>query len=185
MKTSNRVLACLVLMTSVGMAHAQSASQNTYFEVGLGATSIKDGAFNITPITGQTTLGHNFHENLAIEGSLIFTVSERTEQNKAVDNNNKTEVGFGVAGLAVYLKPQLNLSKNTQVFARLGVSSIEGTGRQGQSTIFSDSHSSFSYGVGIQTAITKRIYGQLSYTLLSKKEEITFQTSGVSLGYRF
>ena len=182
-KRNSCLLASLVL--AAAGAHAQSSASATYVEAGLDATVISAKDFESAPTTGRLTLGHNLHPNLAIEGSLIFTVSEAVQETKQKPTNKAAQDTFGLSGAALYLKPKMALSKDTEVFARIGYSSVKYSTTINKTSMELDPEGSFSYGVGIQTNISKNLFAQGSYTLLSKNKDIKAESLGVSLGYRF
>jgi opacity protein-like surface antigen len=182
MKAKSKLLASFVLSAAVCGVHAQNA---TYVEAGLDATTISATNFESSPATGRFTLGHNLHPNLAIESSLIFTVAEAEQETKEKSKNKVAKDTFGVSGVALYLKPKMALSQYTEVFARVGYSSVKYSTTVDKTSIKGDPEGSFSYGVGIQTNISKNLFAQGSYTLLSKNNDIKSESLGVSLGYRF
>lgn len=217
MKIKNLAFSCSVIVSVVGVAHAQSLpeggqnqnvssgnqsqnvfvsipaaeernTRNTYIEFGASATELRgeslNGEVRIKPLAASFTLGHNFHKNLALEAT-VFGTEERTTEDKRIDSKDKEELGLSAVGVAIYVKPQLHLSNDTTLFARVGYSGIQTVARINKETENSETYKSISYGVGIQTAITKNIYGQLNYMVLSKADEIKYESAGVSLGWRF
>jgi opacity protein-like surface antigen len=185
MKAYCQLLASLVLAATASGVQAQSAASATYVEAGFDATRISADEFESFPTTGRLTLGHNLHPNLAIESTLIFTASEAVEGKDPKSKNKADEITFGVSGAALYLKPKMALSKDTEVFARLGYSSVRYSATINKSIVKDDPMGSFSYGVGVQTNITNKLYAQGSFTLLSKTKDTMAESVGVTLGYRF
>jgi hypothetical protein len=185
MKANYQLLASIVLVATASGVHAQSAASATYIEAGIDATRLSASEFESFPTTGRLTLGHNLHPNLAIESTLIFTASEAVEGKNKTSKKKADQITYGVSGAALYLKPKMALSKDTEFFARVGYSSVRYSATINKSNIKNDSLGSFSYGVGIQTNITNKLYAVGSFTMLSKTKGAMAESVGVSLGYRF
>ena len=98
---------------------------------------------------------------------------------------NNINVDVSVAGYGVYLKPKMEIAKDTEVFARVGYTSAKLTASSGNVSVTGDTVSSFSYGAGVQTVLTKDWYAQADYMIFSKKDGATSKGLGVSVGYRF
>lgn len=179
MKTTNRMLTSLVLVASTGIASAQTAAKDFYVEGGLVPMKISGGSESVTPVVARLTLGKNINANLSIEGVYAFTASKDSMK---VDNVN---LDIGVSGYGVYLKPKMEIAKDTEVFARLGYSSAKVAASSGNVSVTGDTVNSVSYGFGIQTVLNKDWYAQADYMLFSKKDGDTAKGLGVSVGYRF
>lgn len=179
MKTINRVLTSLVLVASAGVVGAQSASKDFYVEGGLVPMKISGDALSVTPTVGRVILGKNINTNLAIEGAYAFTASKDSIK---VDNIN---LDISVSGYGVYLKPKMEVAKDTEVFARLGYTSSKFTASSGNVSVTGDTVNSVSYGAGVQTVLNKDWYAQADYMVFSKKDGVTAKGLGVSVGYRF
>jgi hypothetical protein len=179
MKTISRVLASLVLVATAGVASAQTAAKDFYVEGGLASTKLSETGIAVTPVTARVTLGKNINDNLAVEGAYVFTASKDSTK---IGNTN---VDIGVSGYGLYLKPKFEVAKGTEVFARVGYSSVKYTASAGNTSVTGDTMSSFSYGAGMQTEINKDWYAQADYMVLSKKDGTTAKGFGVSAGYRF
>lgn len=179
MKTISRLLASLVLVATSGVASAQAAAKDFYVEAGLVPMKISEDGVAVTPVVARLTFGKNINSNLAIEGVYAFTASKDSMQ---INNIN---VDVSVAGYGVYLKPKMEIAKDTEVFARVGYTSAKLTASSGNVSVTGDTVSSFSYGAGVQTVLTKDWYAQADYMIFSKKDGATSKGLGVSVGYRF
>ena len=169
MKTISRVLASLILVATAGVASAQTAAAQPKFygEVGYLPLNIKfsDGS-KVTPNLVRGVVGTEINDNLAAEGSLGLTLSKD-------DGVSATTVG-------AFLKPKYAITKDAEVFARIGVTRTslggEGTG----------SMTKAAYGFGAQMEINKDVYGQVDYMHYGKDAAgSTVRGFTVSIGTRF
>lgn len=179
MKTISRVLASLVLVATAGVAGAQSAAKDFYVEGGLAPMKISGEGLGVTPLAARLTLAKNINDNLAVEGVYAFTVSKDSQ------TFNNTNIDIAVSGYGLYLKPKFAVAKDTEVFARVGYTSSKMTASVGRVSAESDTINSLSYGIGLQTSLTKDWYAQGDYMVFSKKDGVTAKGFGVSVGYRF
>ena len=179
MKTISRVLASLVLVATAGVASAQTAAKDFYAEGGLASTKVTDVGVNVTPVTARVTLGKNINDNLAVEGIYFATASKDSLM------FNNVNIDIGISGYGAYLKPKFEVSKGTEVFARVGYTGVKYTASAGNVSVTGSTVNSLSYGVGIQTEINSDWYAQADYMMLSKKDGTTAKGIGVSVGYRF
>ena len=177
MKTINRLLASVVMLTAAGVASAQGAAKEFYVEAGLAPTKIS--SVEVTPVVARATLGKNINENLSIEGVYAFTA---VKDSLTILNTN---VDISVAGYGIYLKPKFEVAKGTEVFGRIGYTSVKYTASAGNVSASGDRVNSLSYGAGVQTEISKDWYAQADYMVFSKKDGDTAKGFGVSVGYRF
>lgn len=179
MKTISRMLASLVFVAAAGAATAQTAAKDFYVEGGLVPMKISGDGESVTPVVARLTLGKNINANLAIEGAYAFTASKDSMK---VNNVN---VDVSASGYGVYLKPKMEVAKDTEVFARIGYTSSKLTASSGNVSVTGDTVNSVSYGAGVQTVLNKDWYAQADYMVFSKKDGVTAKGLGVSVGYRF
>ena len=179
MKNSKYALIALLSALAAGSVSAQSMSNQGYYgEVGYSALKFDDGASTPTPQLARFVVGKNINENLAFEGMAAFTVSKDTWQ----EGVNKGELSG--KHLGIYAKPKMEIAKDTEIFARVGVShtSWKSNSSAGDS---SDSFTKLAYGLGVQTQFTRDIYGQVDYMDLGKKDGVSAKGFTVSVGTRF
>ncbi len=179
MKTISRVLASLVLVATAGVASAQTAAKDFYFEGGLVPMKITGDDLDVTPVAARLTLGKDINANLAVEGVYVFTASKDSIKVRNVN------VDISIAGYGLYLKPKMEVTKGTEVFGRVGYTSAKLTASAGNVSVTGDTVNSLSYGVGVQTEINKDWYAQADYMLFTKKDGDTAKGFGISAGYRF
>lgn len=168
------VAVLVVTSTCFTLAQAQSLyplSTHYYAEVGLLATDIKDNGPTYNPNSMRLLVGKPLDRNLAIEGMYAFTVN--SENQPGVDAKSSY---YGIG-----LKPQMGLSDNTDLFARIGYARSYVTGSPAGEKTLSD----WMYSIGVQTKFTQDIYGQLDYTTYLHREGVSANAVGFSVGMRF
>ena len=177
MKNSRHALVALLAVLATGAVSAQSMSNQGYYgEVGYTALNMKNDStgFDATPKLARVTFGKEIDKNLSVEGSYAFTASK---DSSVVDGTNYTAkaTAFGVS-----LKPKIEISKDVEVFARVGA----------LHTKYEDEGSSFSktklaYGIGMQAQLSKDVYSQVDYMNYYKQESATAKGFTISVGTRF
>lgn len=169
MKTINRVLASLILVATAGMASAQTAAKDFYVEGGLLGLEVKNNNINYsaTPMLARFLVGKEINQNLAVEGMTGFTVSK---------DDNLSGTTFGA-----YFKPKMEVSKDVEMFARIGVARTKLKDDSASETV-----TKVAYGFGAQVQFTKDVYGQVDYMHYGKYEEgATARGLTFSVGTRF
>ena len=119
-------------------------------------------------------VGVNVHDNLSVEGMAAVTVVSDTYQNADISAN----------AWGVFLKPKLQVTQDTQVFARAGYVSSE-LKASVSNYAASTSGSDVGYGLGGQTQITSKVYGQIDYMNYYNKNGFAAKGFTVSVGARF
>lgn len=143
-----------------------------YGEVGYTPLQIDigGGVPTFKPKLMRFIVGKDVNENLSIEGMFATTASTDSYQGVDISANS-----YGI-----FLKPKIDMTKDTQIFARVGYAKSEL-----KLNTYSDSASSTSYGIGAQTKFTKNIFGGIDYTNFYKKDGVTAKGLTVSVGTRF
>ncbi|WP_281891350.1 porin family protein [Limnohabitans sp. TEGF004] len=176
MKTTKIALATLFSLCVAGSALADSYKNDSgyYAELGYTPLSLGDSTATVKPKLARFGVGKNVHENLAVEAMYATTVSKDTYQGADV-----TSSGYGL-----FLKPKMEIAKNTELFGRLGWFKTNlKVSASGLSA--ADSGSDFSYGLGVQTKLTDTLYGQVDYMNFYHKDGITSKALSFSIGARF
>ncbi len=179
MKKVNKLFAGLVVLCA---ASASFAGSDIYTEVGYVPMKITDSdGDSVKPKTLKVTVGKEINPNLAVEADYFRTVS------KSNFTSGGTTAEVSVSGYGVYLKPKFEVAKDTELFARVGYGSAKAKLEAGtvQASGNFNQNKSATYGLGIQTAFTKNVYGQADYMVYNKKDGVKVQGFGVSVGYRF
>lgn len=140
---------------------------------------VSDSDLSTTPIAARFTLGTNINESLAVEAVYVGTAKKDSVN---VDNIN---ADIAISGYGVYVKPKMEVAKDTEVFGRIGYTSAKLTASAGNISVDSNTVSSLSYGAGVQTEINKDWYAQADYMVFSKKDGATAKGLALSVGYRF
>ncbi len=167
MKTINRVLASLILVATAGMASAQTAAKDFYVEGGLLGLKFADSTSSNTPMLARLVVGKEINQNLAVEG--LAGVTLRKDEDLSA-----TTVG-------AFLKPKMEVSKDVELFARVGVTH---TGTKYNSGSYSTTKAA--YGFGAQMQLSKDVYGQVDYMHYAKDGLGTnARRFTVSVGTRF
>ncbi len=177
MKNSKYALVTLLALLAAGTASAQSMSNQGYYgEVGYTALHIKNdnNGFAITPKLARLTVGKELDKNLAVEGTYAFTTSKDSGVVGGVTYTGK-ESFYGA-----YLKPKMEIAKDVEAFARIGALHTKYEDETG-----SLSKTKLSYGIGVQTQLTKDVYGQVDYMSYYKQDGMTAKGFTVSVGTRF
>jgi len=176
MKLSKNALVALLALLAASTSSAQSMNMDSgyYGEIGYTPISISGDEITLKPKLARFIVGKDINENLSVEGMYSATVSEDNYQGVDISANS-----YGV-----FLKPKMEVAKDTEVFARVGfVKSELKASVSGLSA--SSSGSDASYGLGIQTKFTKDVYGQVDYMNYYSKNGTTSKGFTFSVGTRF
>lgn len=172
MKNSKHALIALLAVLSASVASA--SDQGFYGEAGYSLFSINGSGDTYKPKLARVVVGKDIHENLSVEGMYANTLSKGSTNGTAISISN-----YGI-----YLKPKMEVAKDTEVFARVGWSrsAVKATT---SNTSESSSDSDGSYGLGVQTKFTKDVYGQVDYMSYYSKDGVSIKGFTVSVGTRF
>lgn len=165
MKTISRVLVSLVLVATAGMASAQTSAKDFYVEGGVLGLKFKDSTDSSTPKLARFIVGKDINANLAVEAMGAFTVEK-------ADGLSANEVG-------VFAKPKMLIANDTNAFIRVGVART-GLGGSGDGHI-----TRAAYGVGVETQLSKDVYGQVDYMHYGKQADLNVRGFTLSVGTRF
>jgi hypothetical protein len=176
MKNAKFAWVALLAALAAGTASAQSMVHDSgyYGEIGYTPLSIDGKGVKYKPDVVRFVFGKDLNSNLSIEGMYLTTVSK--------DTYNGTTASY--SGYGLYLKPKMELTNDTEVFARVGYARSESK-ESGAGFSSSGSGSDLSYGIGIQTKFTKEVYGQLDYINYYDKDSVKIKGFTVSMGTRF
>jgi hypothetical protein len=176
MKNSKFAWLALLAALAAGNASAQSMMHDSdyYGEIGYTPLNIDGAGVTYKPDVARFVIGKDLNSNLSIEGMYSTTVSK--------DSYNGSTVSY--SGYGLYLKPKMEVTNDTEVFARVGYARSEFKS-SGAGFSSSTSDSDVSYGLGIQTKFTKEIYGQLDYMNYYSKDNVKAKGFNVSVGTRF
>jgi Outer membrane protein beta-barrel domain len=171
MKTISRVLAALILVATAGVASAQMKHKapmesGYYGEVGYLPLRFSDQG-SVTPDLARLVIGKDIDKNLSIEGMVGATVSK----DSGVSGNT-----FGL-----FAKPKMDVSKDTQIFARIGLARTTVKAEDG----YMNAQTKVAYGIGAQTQINKDVYGQVDYINYMNKDGLSARGLTFSVGSRF
>lgn len=167
-----------VLTASTVTAQPTNADASYYGEVGHLALKFDDGRVSVTPRLARFTVGKNINENLAFEVMAALTVSKGKWREADVQGE------LSGKQLGIYVKPKLKITKDTEIFARVGVSHSSWKSNTATDEN-NDSFAKLAHGLGVQTQLTKDVYGQLDYMDLGQKNGLSAKGFSVSLGTRF
>ena len=165
MKTISRVLASLVLVATAGVASAQTAAKDFYVEGGLLGLKFKDSTDSATPKLARFIVGKDISSNLAVEAMGAFTVHKAD--------------GLSANELGVFVKPKMLIAKDTNAIIRVGAART-GAGGTGDGHV-----TRAAYGFGVETQLTKDVYGQVDYMHYAKDGDLNVRGFTVSVGTRF
>ena len=178
MKGYKRWLIPLVAFAAVSGVGAQTMANDSgyYGELGYLALKYKEdgGGASATPKMVRMIVGKEIDANWAIEAMAAFTASKGSLDGSRYSNAELSGSGYGL-----FVKPKLEIAKDTEVFGRLGYAHTSwDLSAPGKSV--SASRNKVAYGIGVQTKFTKDIYGQFDYMKYSRDDGIT-----LSVGSRF
>jgi opacity protein-like surface antigen len=149
-------------------AHAQ----DYYGEIGLTPIHLKSEVGDIShPQTIRFLFGKDVHENLAIEALYLTTYSK---DSRPGFDAQSTHYGF-------VIKPKYALTSETIAFARFGVAHANFTASSEGSRTGLD----LAYGLGLQTLLSKSLYGQIDYMNYYDKNGQSSKGFTLSVGTRF
>ncbi len=180
MKNTKHALVTLLALLAAGTVSAQSMNKDSgyYGEVGYSAIKFSSEGASTTPKLVRLVVGRNINPNLDVEGTAAFTAS-KGEYNDGQDNRKLSANHYGI-----YAKPKFEMAQDTEVFGRIGISRISVKDKT-SAREDSDSFTKLAYGIGIQTQLTKDVYGQVDYMNLGKKEGVSVKGFTFSIGTRF
>jgi len=182
MKKLKHIAMALTALTIAGAAGAQTMTDSGYYaEIGYTPLEIKlDGdSSTVKPSLVRLIVGKDVHENLAIEAMVATTVAKDTQ------NIQGTEIKTSATAYGLYLKPKVALTKDTELFARLGFANTKMKLEVNTGESATGNDSSVSYGIGITTKFSKDVYGGLDYVTYYSKDGTNISGLTASIGVRF
>ena len=173
----------IAVATVIALGALSSAQAQYYGELGYLTSTYKESAENYKSKPNAIRLigGYNIMENLAVEGMIAFGT-----------NNAKDKTDSGLTGdvtkiknmVGLYIKPNVDVSSNVNLFARIGYARTSYTGTDGDDP-WKANISKLSYGIGASYAITPKISLNGDYMHYFKKEGVTSRGFTVGMGYKF
>ena len=172
-KTQLILIASLAILgaTSVQAQSRTSADGSYYGEVGYSPVDVSGGGGSATPKALRFLIGNEINKNLGIEASYTTTFSK----------DSRTGYDGSFSGLGIFLKPKMALGESTELFARVGFMRADITASTGGS----HPGPAMACGLGIQTNITKSVYGQLDFMHLYDRDSVAAKGYTLSVGTRF
>lgn len=176
MKNHKHTLITLLTVLAAGSTSAQSLNKDSeyYGEIGYTPISISTSTVTFEPKLVRFIVGKDIDQNFSVEGMYAATASK--------DSYQSSDISASAYG--IYLKSKMEISKDIDVFARIGRVKAE-TKKTWTGGSASSSGTDASYGLGVQTKFTKDIYGQLDYTSYYDKYSTTSKGFTASVGMRF
>ena len=174
MKKIHIIATAALALLSITNVQAQSRNNmdNGYYgEVGYSPVDVSGTGGSATPHALRFVLGNEVNKNLGVEAMYSTNISK--------DSRQGYEASY--SGFGVFLKPKIALSESTEMFARVGVLRADITA----STNGSHTGTDFAYGLGIQTNLSKSMYGQLDYMHSYDRDSVAAKGYTLSLGMRF
>jgi hypothetical protein len=162
----------LIVAAMVLAGSAAQADEGLYTEIGLVPMRFSAGGDSLTPEVAVLRLGYAMSKNFALEATAATTVQ--------ADSSGRTEFKVDNA-LGGYLKGTIELARNLELFAKLGVVRTQlSAGGLG-----SASDHSVSYAAGLQYHFSKKFYGQIDYASYYDRDGLRATGPSLSLGIRF
>jgi opacity protein-like surface antigen len=182
-----KILALAVIVAACSTSVFAQNIGNLYGEAAYSMVSSKDtskdslGTFK--PTAGRFTLGTTLTENVAVEGFLTQGFSDSSIVSGVVNVNLKMKNGYGFA-----VRPFLNISNETELFGRIGLTRTEAeatASAKGISSTASSKTTNTLYGVGLAYKITDDIKAIVDYTQLNNKDDHDVSMISIGLRYNF
>ena len=166
------VLSASVLVISTAQAQNQAGSVNSFYgEVGFSPIDLAGQGGDSKPYAIRLLIGNELHKNLGLD--ILYTAT--------VAKDSKSGFNGSYNGLGFFLKPKVSVIEGTEVFARLGVVRADSTA----SSSGSDKGSDIAYGLGVQSNLSKTLYGQVDFMHYYDRDNVYAKGFTVSLGTRF
>ncbi len=173
---NKKCLVSIAIITSIFAnavyAQNQVGSMNTFYgEIGFSPIDLAGAGGDTKPYGIRFLIGNELHRNLGLDVLYTTTVAK--------DSRPGYDASF--SGFGVFLKPKYAIIEGTEIFARLGVLRADITASNKGSDLGSD----IAYGVGIQTNLTKTVYGQFDFMHSYDRDNVYAKGFTVSVGTRF
>ena len=161
-----------LLMNSASNAQSQVGSANSFYgEIGFSPIDLAGPGGDAKPYGVRFLIGNELNKNLGLDVLYTTTVSK----------DSRPGYDASYSGFGVFLKPKFTIIDGTEVFARIGVVRANSTASASGSDLGSD----VAYGAGIQTNLTKVIYGQIDYMHSYDRDNVYVKGFTFSVGTRF
>jgi opacity protein-like surface antigen len=180
----------MALSLFTASALAQSMASGLYGE--LSYVSLKTDVsstpnYTVKPGALKIILGKDINSNLAIEGMLAVGVSDGktnfTYAGQPVELKAKLNDAYGF-----YLKPKMDLSKEVEVFARVGATKFNYKESVNVGSGYASGNSSdsgFSYGGGLKYKLDRSSSLVVDYMQYYKKDQTKINGLSVGVAYAF
>ena len=166
------IAALAILCTTGAQAQSRSSADNGYYgEIGYSPVELSGAGGNAKPHAVRFIIGNQLNKNFDLEGVYTTTTSK----------DSRLGYDASINSFGILLKPKMALTENTELFARAGVMRTDITA----STSGSHKGTDVAYGLGIQTNLTKSVYGQLDYMHMYDRDSVAAKGYTLSLGARF
>ena len=187
MKRHKSLLVALMALVAVSGAGAQTMMNKSGYYGELGYLALKykedggDGAsgYSANPKLVRIFVGKEIDATWSVEGMAAFTASKGSLNDSVGGHAEPSASGYGV-----FVKPKLEIAKDTEVFGRLGYAHTS-LKLSAPGVSASTSKNKPAYGIGLQTKFTKDIYGQIDYMNYSHGDGWTSDGLTFSVGSRF
>lgn len=182
MKFKTHLPLALLALSFMGSVHAQGVQMGSgyYGEVGYLGLQFKNEDTKITPKLMRFVIGKELAPNLSIEAMAGVTVAKESWTRE----NGRENGDFSGNTYGIYVKPKVEIAKDTEAFARLGIARTSWKDK-GNGGVFDDAATKLAYGLGLQTKFTKDIYGQIDYMHYAKGDNWKAHGLTFSVGLHF
>jgi len=173
-----KILTAVAAVAACAAAQAQTATP-FYAEVGYTGITYEEPAAKAHPGMLRGIFGWEASPYVAVEAMGAFSAHDDTVDLAGTNVDVKVEHSWGL-----YVKPKLKLGSTVELFGRLGFteSRIKASSRWGSA---SDTGNDVSYGIGLNFAFTKAMYGAVDYMRYYDKDSVTIDGYTVGLGFKF
>lgn len=172
----------LLIATTIALLSAGAQADQLYGEVGYGYMTFKAADEDASPNILRGIIGFQFHPNVAVEGMLGLGVRNATISGSSVFSDAKFKVSNA---LGIYLKPNVLLGENTELYGRIGHTRIKNKFSESGYESESTTNTFFGAGVGVKYTFSNNAYLGADYMYYGKKDDVKASGLTLSVGFRF
>jgi len=173
-----KIITAVAAVAACAAAQAQTESP-FYVELGYTGTKFENPVASADPGMVRAIFGWEATPYLAVEAMGAFSEHESEARVGGSKVDVEIEHSWGL-----YLKPKMKFGDAVEVFGRLGFteSRVKVSAEDGSD---SDSGNDFTYGVGLNYAISKTAYASIDYLNYYNKDSVKIKGFTIAIGTKF
>ena len=165
------VISTLFFVAGASAQNQVGSANSFYGEIGFSPVDLSGAGGDAKPYAIRFLIGNELNQNLGFDVLYSTTIAK----------DSRTGYDASYSGFGVFLKPKFTVIEGTEVFARIGVVRADITASASGSSLGSD----IAYGLGVQTNLTKTVYGQIDYMHSYDRDNVAAKGFTISVGTRF